>query len=341
VAFVVEFIGEYAFEQRINELLFAWENDIDFEFSTSGSTGEPKRIIFTKQQVLKSIESTVKRLDLKMGQEHIFLCLDPNYVAGAIMFLRAYYLACPITIIMPSAKVWINISTNHPYTFASFVPLQIADNSFDEQKFARIKNVLIGGAALNSELKNKVIAKGNNVFHTYGMTETLTHIALMDLNNSEWYVVLEGYVVKKSASGTLVVEAPFLSNELVTNDLVEMNDNGSFKVSGRVDFVINSGAFKVSPEKLELKIFEWVVINNEDYGNLLVFGKPDSNFGETICLVTEKKLTDYAFSKLQDYLKQRLHKYEIPNNRMVFKPFLLTNSGKLDRKGIIKHLISN
>jgi O-succinylbenzoic acid--CoA ligase len=339
LAFELEFIGEYAFKQRINDLLFAWENDADFEFSTSGSTGEPKRIVFTKHQVIKSIESTVNKLDLKMGQEHILLCLDPNFIAGAMMFLRACYLACPITIIMPSAKLWISISPIHPYSFASFVPLQISSDSFDEHKFALIKNVLIGGAAMNAELRTKVIGKGNNVFHTYGMTETLTHIALMDLNRSEWYEVLEAYRVRQSDENTLIISTPFLSSDLITNDLVEMNEEGCFRINGRVDFVINSGAFKVSPEKVELKIFEWVEINKEDFGNLLVFGKPDLNLGEAVCLVTERKMSDITFSNLQDYLQQSLHKYEIPTQRMVLDSFLFTNSGKLARKEIIKCLI--
>ncbi len=341
MAFELEFIGEYAYKQRIYELLFAWENDADFEFSTSGSTGEPKRIIFTKQQVISSIESTVKRLDLKMGQEHIFLCLDPNFIAGAMMFLRACYLACRVSIISPSAKFWTKISSKHPYTFASFVPLQISNENFDEQKFALIKNVLIGGAAINAELRTKLIGKGNNVFHTYGMTETLTHIALMDLNRSEWYEVLEGYRVRLSDECTLIISTPFLRSDLLTNDFVEMNAEGRFRINGRVDFVINSGAYKVSPEKVEQKIFEWVEIYKEDFGNLMVFGKPDLNLGESVCLVTERKMSDITFSNLQDYLQQSLHKYEIPTHRIVLDSFLFTNSGKLARKEIIKRLIFN
>lgn len=339
MAFEIGFIGEYPHEKRIKDLLFSWENDTDFTFSTSGSTGEPKQITFTKNQVIASIESTVNKLALKMGQEHILLCLDPNFIAGSIMFLRSCYLACPITIVSPSSNPWVSLATNHSYTFASFVPLQISDKSFDEQKFARIKNVLIGGVALNASVRNRVIGKGNNVYHTYGMTETLTHVALMDLNFSNWYELLEGYKAEESNQGTLILKTPFLANKLVTTDLVEMNANGGFRVIGRTDFIINSGAFKVNPEKVEDKISELIEEEKLNIRKFLVIGKPDQEFGERVCLVTDKELSEIDFFNLQENLKQKLHRYEIPSDKMILDSFLYTHTGKLARREIIKRLI--
>jgi len=335
VAFAVNFLEPTGFEDRIAELLHAWDTNGSFEFYTSGSTGAPKKLTFTKHQISQSANATALHLSLERNREHFFLCLDPNFIAGAMMVLRARFLDCPISICKPSSEVWQKMQAQHNFTFASFVPLQILSNQFDKDKFKQFKNVLIGGSGLTADVMERVKELGNHVYHTYGMTETLTHVALMDINHATAYKALEGYNIALSNMGTLNLQVPFLDRTIETNDLAIFNNNNEFEILGRTDFIINSGAYKVNPEKVEAAIK--VLLPYQV--NCLVFGIADNKLGEKVWVLFERDIEDDLFNEIQKKLLLQLHKYEVPKGKSVFGPFILTKSGKLDRREIIKHLI--
>lgn len=339
MAFALNFLDEKVFEQRINELLATWDANATFKFRTSGSTGVPKEISFEKNQLEISIKSTIQSLGLEVGKEHIFLCLDPNFIAGAMMLLRAKYLDCPITVCLPSASFWQKIPENHNFSFVSLVPPQIADERFDVEKFATFKHVLIGGMSLSSSLKNKIIGLGNNVYHSYGMTETLTHVALMDVNQSCYYIAIEGNAISLTKQGSLAIKTAFSPVEIITTDQAVFNNQGGFSILGRTDFVINTGGHKVHPESIEAAIADSFERAYECMGYYIVCGKKDDVYGEQIWLVTEKEMKDEDFEELQQVLRQVLKGYEIPRGKIAFGAFPLTVSGKVARNEIFKRLI--
>jgi O-succinylbenzoic acid--CoA ligase len=337
--FQLNFIGESVYLERINELLFLWENNGSFVFKTSGTTGAPKEFSFSRQQVETAIQSTVAYLELMPRQEHILLCLDPNFIAGAMMLLRAKYLDCAITVCKASNNLWQSIAINHPYTFASFVPPQLVDASFDDQKFARIHQVLIGGMSLDERLRSKVVGKGNQVFLSYGMTETLSHIALKNLNKPQHYQLIGGNKIAVTPQNTLVITTPFLSHSVITNDVAEVFNDGSFNVLGRSDFVINSGAYKVNPESIEATIKEHAGDFIEAAGNTIIIGVPDKVLGEKVWLLSERKITNESFDQLLEILSKYLHKYQLPKGFDFYGPFEQTVNGKVSRKQIINNFI--
>jgi o-succinylbenzoate---CoA ligase len=335
--FQLNFLGESVYQERINELLFLWENNGSFVFKTSGTTGVPKSFSFTRKQIETAIDSTVAYLKLRPAQEHILLCLDPNYIAGAMMLLRAKHLDCTITVCKASSNIWQSIPPNHSFTFASFVPPQLADASFDIKKFSSIHHVLIGGMSLDTNLKNKVIGKGNQVYLSYGMTETLSHIALKDLNKSEHYKLIGENRITISVQNTLIISTPYLPEDIYTNDVAEVFEDGSFNVLGRSDFVINSGAYKVNPESIEAAIREHAFNFIEEAGSVVIAGIPDKTLGQKVWLLSERKVSNELFLELLENLAKHLHKYQLPKGFSCYGPFEQTLSGKISRKQIINN----
>ncbi|MEL6976647.1 MAG: O-succinylbenzoic acid--CoA ligase, partial [Bacteroidota bacterium] len=165
-------------------------------------------------------------------------------------------------------------------------------------------------------------------FETYGMTETITHIAFRSLNGQteKVFQTLPQVTVSADARGCLVINAPRISSELiVTNDLVELVSENQFKWLGRIDSVINSGGVKIIPEKVES------TLANHLTQRFFITGVPDPTLGQKVVLVVEgAALSD----KQSEHLKssfQKLEKFERPKDIVFVPKFLETGTGKVQR----------
>jgi O-succinylbenzoic acid--CoA ligase len=341
MAFQLHTIGQPQILPKVALLLENWNSNEKFLFYTSGTTGQPKPIWFTKAQLIWSANATIEALNLS-SKEHILLCIDPSFVGGAMMLIRALVLDCEITVIEPSSNLWECIPKEHPFTFASFAPLQLLHPSFDSTKFNRIRRVLIGGAAIPALAMQKLKVCTNAVYSTYGMTETLSHVALKKVTDKRGYLALKNYQIRLNEAQCICVKVPFLNTEIITHDVAEMEADGSFKVLGRIDFLINSGGIKVVPEVIEKSIEKWQIeSNNLALGLFIVGGKQDAKLGEEVVLITEKLWHPKLFEELQTYLKSEMHKYQVPKKCIQLFPFLLTSTGKPAREAIKNSLKIN
>lgn len=341
MAFQLHTIGQPQILPKVLSLLENWNSNERFLFHTSGTTGQPKPIWFTKAQLISSANATIAALNLS-PEEHILLCIDPSFVGGAMMLIRALVLDCEITVIEPSSNLWESIPIEHPFTFASFVPLQLLHPSFDSTKFNSISKVLIGGAAIPVLAMQRLEECTNKVYHTYGMTETLSHVALKKVTDKRGYTPLKNYHIRLNEAQCICVKVPFIPNEIVTHDVAEIEADGSFQILGRSDFIINSGGIKVAPELIEKRIEKWQSeSDNLDLGLFIIGGKQDAKLGEEVVLLTEKLWGPKLFGELQIYLKSEIHKYQVPKECIQIFPFLLTATGKPARQAIKNSLKIN
>jgi O-succinylbenzoic acid--CoA ligase len=341
MAFQLHTIGQPQILPKVLSLLKNWDSNEDFLFHSSGTTGQPKPIWFTKAQLVSSANATIAALNLNPN-EHILLCIDPSFVGGAMMLIRALVLGCEITVIEPSSNLWESIPKEHPFTFASFVPLQLLHPSFDTTKFNNISKVLIGGAAIPVLAMQRLEECSNEVYHTYGMTETLSHVALKKVADKRGYTPLKNYHIRLNEAQCICVKVPFLDNEIITHDVAEMEADGCFQILGRSDFIINSGGVKIAPEVIEKCIEKWQIeSNNLALGLYIVGGKQDAKLGEEVVLITEKLWGPKLFGELQTYLKNELHKYQVPKECIQIFPFLQTTTGKPAREAIKNSLKIN
>ena len=295
-----------------------WNESEFISFQTSGSTGTPKTITFTKEQVIRSAQRTAAFFNLNKNAE-VFCALPPIYVAGKMMALR--------TIINEWNLTWQTPSTNpiiaKDYDFAAFTSqqcIQIMENN--QTSLNRINHILLGGGPISE----KVLQFANNIESTiwegYGMTETLTHVALRDVKLNEGFLPLEGVQIKQGVSGNLIVEDSNLNlPSLETTDVIEFVKEG-FVVKGRMDHVIISGGVKFFPEEIERSLSDQ--INQPFY----IGSVPDEMLGRKVILYVEGQ-PDVSLQHKIEALELGVRK---PREIVFEKHFNRTASGKIIRK---------
>ncbi len=306
----------------------------EFKIQTSGSTGNPKEIVLSRAQMIASAEMTATALNLKSNYTAL-LCLDTNYIAGQMMLVRSFVVGMQIIAIEPSANPLAKLG-NQKIDFAAFVPYQVqAIINENSLKLDQVRTAIVGGAPIDSWLKNQLANTNCQLYATYGMTETISHIAIMSINGinvSDHYSTLPDISISQDERKCLVISAPFLKNNITTNDIVELRGENEFKWIGRWDNVINTGGVKVIPEKLERSVEE--IFNQSQLSNrFFIAGMPDKSLGQRVSLFIEGNQIDPAIEqKLILAMKKTFTKYEVPKEIKYLEKFEETNTGKIDRK---------
>jgi len=322
------------FEQNTFGFISRWLNgETLFEVQTSGSTGQPKKISFTRAQMEASALLTEKALSLKQGY-HALLCLDPKYIAGKMMLVRCFTTGMLVIAHTPSSTPLYGLQKK--IDFAALVPAQLyetlrADNA---HVLNEIKTVIIGGGAIGHTLLKDLQRYACTFFATYGMTETLSHIALQQLNGTnaaDYFRILPGIQIDLDARDCLVIKAPFLDAPVVTNDIVFRRDHDTFQWMGRFDNIINTGGIKILPEKVEAEIQKaFECLNYERH--FFIFSVPDEKLGEKIVLFIEgEEISLPDQERLGSWLRKSLSAYEMPKEVIILSRFNFTETGKINR----------
>ncbi|MEM7163784.1 MAG: AMP-binding protein [Bacteroidota bacterium] len=306
-----------------------------FQFKTSGSTGKPSIIKIHRTQIETSVKATADHLGLKKG-EHILLCLSPTYIASIMMAARGIILNMDVHIVKASANPFDEVQ-RYPLDFASFVPYQIYHiiSSGKLSILSKIKNVLIGGAPLNDEAFNELSKLPNNCFMTYGLTETVTHTALMPIKGDPANAVfnlLPNLTIGVDDKDCLWIEGAVTRNKRIqTKDVIELKNHKTFKWMGRNDNIINSGGIKIYSEQVEKLIdvmFKALGLQNSFY----IFGEPDEKLGQRVVLAVECDAPiEGLLDKIKPALKSQFTKYHIPRGIRFISEFERTPSGKVKR----------
>ena len=321
------------FERVIGDFLSDWLNDEDFIIAkTSGSTGTPKDIKILKQHMVNSAIATGDFFEIFPGDTALH-CLPGNYIAGKMMLIRAIILGLELDIIEPTLSPVFDYLK--PYSLGSMSPSQLTNMV---GYVGHIKNILVGGAVVSRKLKVKIQKCPANIFETYGMTETVTHIAARRLNNfdrsplkeEEWqyFTALPRVNISQDLRGCLVIDAPFVSShELITNDIVKLHSEKTFEWLGRMDNMINSGGIKLFPEVIENKL------SSQIDQRFFIASEEDETLGQRLILIVEGDNYNLDKSRFKD-----LDKYEVPKKIYFLPKFVNTFSGKIQRGETIKLL---
>jgi len=323
-------------DENHRKFLQSWFDDKDYIVAhTSGSTGKPKQIRILKKNLINSATQTIRFFDLQ-PRTGALLNLSSDFIAGKLMWIRALTGGWHLDVVSPENRSIAEVLKNKSYDFGAMVPLQVYQNLPD---VSHIQKLIIGGGVVSNELQQKLYDFSNRIYATYGMTETLTHIAVKPVNKLAWqnfypqnslngaYRLLEGIRIFSDRRGCLVIEAPELAEEpVITNDLVRILDDKHFLWLGRYDNIINSGGVKLIPEQIENKIAPYIK------REFFVAGIPDEKLGEKLVLLIEGKSFD-----LPDW-SRILTRYEIPKQVFFIDKFYRTDSGKIQRKKNLSYL---
>lgn len=346
----------------LEDFFSEWNNDSDRVLvHTSGSTGKPKPMMVEKKRMLNSARITCDFLGLKPGDSAL-LCMSLDYIAGKMVVVRSIERHLHLISVSPSGHPLKNI--NEEITFAAMVPMQVYNTlqvPEERERLTHIRHLIIGGGAIDAALEQELRSLPGNIaiWSTYGMTETLSHIALRRINGaeaSEWYQPFDSVKISQTDEGCLVIDAPLVCAEtLVTNDIVEIEsyiynkvekhdkveknevmEKLRFRIKGRKDNVICSGGIKIQIEEVE------ALLRPHLEKPFMLAKKKDEKFGEIAVLLTE----DEDLKKVEATIRRLLsgksddsnkssesksHKYWIPREFRYVEHLPLTETGKPKR----------
>ena len=313
----------------LDEFLSEWKNgESCLTVHTSGSTGKPKAMLVEKERMLHSAKTTCDFLGLTAGDTAL-LCMNLDYIGAKMMVVRSLERGMKLVAVPPMGHPYAGLPAEYRergrITFAAMVPLQVYNSLqvAEEADWLRsINHLIIGGAAVDGQLARQLRTFPNHVWSTYGMTETLSHIALRQLNGpdaSEWYRPFDTVEISKSAEGCLVINAPMIHDgTLVTNDMVEICPTKGFRILGRKDNVIVSGGVKIQIEEVENTLRPFLA------KPFLISKAPSEKFGEEVVLLTE----DTDMAEVSEICMKALPKYWVPRKYVHVDKIPLTETGK-------------
>jgi O-succinylbenzoic acid--CoA ligase len=241
--------------------------------------------------------------------------MSTAYIAGKMMLVRSIILGFEMDFVTPSSNPLKDNQRN--YDFVAMVPMQV-QNSISE--LHKVKKLIVGGAKISETLLNQLLEVPTQIYETYGMTETITHIAVKKIGEKS-FSVLPNVTIAIDERGCLVIVAPRIPDtKIVTNDVVELLSETQFLLLGRIDNVINSGGVKLFPEQIEAKISDKIK------QRFFVIGIPDEKLGEQVLIVIEGKPVVF-----DDSVFKNLELYERPKTIRFVPKFIETESGKVKR----------
>ncbi len=317
-------------EGEVLEFLKEWFNDKDYIYGhTSGSTGTPKEIRLNKADMRASARVTNDFLGIREDSV-LLLCLSVSYIAGKMMVVRALEAGAELLVCRVSSRPLKEWPGDSRIDLAAMVPMQ-AEESLghpeEKTKLCNIRQLLIGGAPVSSVLEKQLQTVPVRCYATYGMTETVSHVALRKLGEAGVYFALGGVTFSLDNRGCLVVHVPYLqARKFVTNDLAEVIDSRHFRWLGRYDYVINSGGIKFSPEVIESKISACISCR------YFITSLPDERLGQRIVLVIEGEKKEEEEKLLLEAMRKVLTPYEFTREIIYLFHFYETASGKIVRK---------
>lgn len=324
--FSIQYLDEdYRFKHTCSEFIQTLENEKQILAHSSGSTGTPKPIELPFSMVKASAAMTNAFFGLTENA-HSLLCLSPETIAGKMMLARAYFGDYKIDIQSPSRA----LKNLEPYDFVAMVPLQLNTLIKQTHQTNLLPQILVGGGTISEEMEQEIESRGITVYHSFGMTETASHVALRRAGKEgeTHYTALKG-VNFSTQNGQLCIHAPFLGiDELVTNDCVELIGDKAFKWLGRADFAINSGGVKLHPEELE-KIW-----SKHLHSAFFLGSEQDSIMGEKLVLYIEGQ--PQAIDEAS--IKPKFAPYAYPKAIHFIPKFVRSKSGKILRNESILQL---
>lgn len=306
--------------RELGDFILQWLDQKDYiVVQTSGTTGPPKKIHLDKQAVIYSAMATGEFFNIA-NKSKALLCMSTNFIAGKLMVVRALILGWDLHVTAPSSTVLQQIEGE--FDFVAMVPMQVQASL---KQLHRVKCLIIGGAKVSASLSEQLQSLDTRIYETYGMSETITHIAAKQIGQ-EYFTILPHVTIEQDQRGCLVIKAPKITKHaIITNDVVTLLSERDFIWKGRIDNVINSGGVKLYPEEIEQLLSDKIPYP------FFIGSKNDSILGNKVVLVIQAK----AYM-LEDTIFEALHKYQRPKEIQFRDTFITTESGKVIRSKNIK-----
>lgn len=308
--------------------LESWHTNAPFQIKSSGTTGLPQLHTFNQTQLTHSAQTSNTAFELTTHSRAL-LCLPLSSVGGLMLLARSIVGDFELLLQLPSARPLQNL--RQKIDFVAMVPTQLQQSlEHDLPQLKGIAKILVGGGQLSSELIAACQSAQLEVWQSYGMTETLSHVALRKVSPIEasFYSAMPG-IHFSNKNDCLVIHYPALqSEELVTKDIVELHNPTTFTWIGRSDNAINSGGFKVIPEILEAQLDKYLG------AAFFIASLPDAKWGQIVAIAIEGNEKPV----FPDFQSLGLKAAEIPRKYALVPHFERTETQKIKRQEILQSL---
>lgn len=315
----------------------------EFILHTSGSTGVPKDIVVRRSQLSASATMTGAALGLGKGTRAL-VCLNVSYIAGVMMLVRGMELGWELTIVEPSSNPLLELE-DRTFDFVAMVPMQLTAILADEKTKPDVNGlgqILLGGAPVSLSLKKQIQDLQLPVYQSYGMTETVSHVALRKLNmpaEEHDYTILPGIDFGQDNGGCIYLSGEVTGHEKIqTNDLIEITSDRTFHWLGRFDNVINSGGVKIVLDKVDETIAEVLDLLGQTHP-FFSWYQPDDILGQKLILLMEGKGADGLEEKVLSEIRKRVSGYETPKHVYFVEKFVKTPTDKIDKKATMASVL--
>ncbi len=318
------------FNSELRDFLSQWFNSEPTLIThTSGSTGKPSAIRIRKADMRRSAEISIRYFGLS-ARSRILLCMPMHTIAARMLVVRAIVSGAQLLCLEPKANPFEALSEWEQIDFVSLSPYQfrcIAQSENDRPKLKRCTQILLGGSDVAPDLMDKIIELPCEVFLSYGMTETLSHVAIRKLNGeqaSEYFHLLDSYKIRRSPEGTAIIDLPWSDTPIYTNDLIELFPEHGFRLIGRKDNVINSGGVKIHMEEVESILATYLP------HPFCITAAPHPSLGQCVAFVAPY---DCQLEVLDSILRPH-NPYYVPK-RIIQQEVPLRPNGKIDRAKVL------
>lgn len=323
-----------------SEIAHQWFREQELSVTTSGSTGEPQQIMLSSKLLMWSAHQTKQALGLQ--QENVFHCIPLSKIGGLMLFIRSLVFDWNITFVKPSGDPLIELDPEHQHSLISLVPYQLSmilNNETSREKLKRFSTVLIGGAHIPRRMETELTTGQwgtTRFFHSYGMTETASHIALREIGHSDpgCFQLLDGVNCSVDDNSRLFIDISAVSLSITTNDMAEVKGR-QIKYLGRLDDVVNSGGLKLHLNSIQESIENGLEQKNISC-DFFLWKMPHDSLGEQLVFVG---IHNKEANRIEAIISDRIPSVEQPKKYFWIKKYELTSSGKPHRQKTLEKLI--
>jgi O-succinylbenzoic acid--CoA ligase len=301
---------------------------------TSGSSGEPKRVVLSRSAVLASVAATERRLG---GAGRWLLALPATYVAGLQVIVRSQVAGHPPTLLEEHGSV-AAAAASRDLDFVSLVPTQLhrmLDDVAETAALRTFRTVLLGGGPIDPALRERAAAAGISVVATYGSAETAGGCVYDGLP-------LDGVAVAIGANGRIRIGGPTLFERyegdpdltaevlvdgwFLTADAGRFDEDGRLQVLGRLDDMVISGGVKVPTGIVAARLREHPAVTAVDVGRLA-----DDEWGERVVAWV---VGDLSLDEARDWVAELHPRSWAPRELRVLEEMPMLRNGKVDRRAL-------
>jgi O-succinylbenzoic acid--CoA ligase len=321
------------YEQKVRNFVMEFcSEQTTFAVQTSGSTGPPKEIIHSKENLIASASRSNSFFNLT-SDSRVWLSLSLDAIGGKMILVRAIVGDYEVHVCEPTRNPFLLFPKDFQVDFISLVPYQLERIcSETPHLISRTKCILLGGSPLNHQSENKLLQLDTTIYMGYGMTETISHVAIRKIGSPS-YQTLNGVTLETISGQSYLSDSVLSIHKMALTDQLELQDSEHFKWIGRTDFAILSGGIKIHPELLEAELSTYI---DEPF---IVAGLPDKELGEKCVVIIESTLRNYLIDKIKEISLDSFGKYAVPK-AIYYHSMIRTASEKINRKATVQQLIS-